>query len=351
MTRADAQHVVGVEAADALNAAALASGIYAPLRGFCGSGETDAILSTWRTPEGRPWPLPILLPADTPARPGERVVLTLGDVGVAAVDVRERFRVELSSLARGTFGTDDRAHPGVAAMLRRPDTFVAGPVQLLDPRLAPFPGPEETRAAFRARGWQTVAGFQTRNPPHRGHERLVKAALGLVDGVLVHPLVGPRKAGDAVAEVVLDAWTAVLDAYLPKPRVHLAPLRLPMMYAGAREAIHHAIVRRNFGCTHFVVGRDHAGTGVGGEDDAIEAFARFPDLGIDPIPARGAYFHCRACGDLETERTCPHDEAARLRVSGTQLREWRRLGATPPTEVVRPEAWRALAKHPSPFLE
>ncbi|HWG89817.1 MAG TPA: sulfate adenylyltransferase, partial [Candidatus Thermoplasmatota archaeon] len=202
----------------------------------------------------------------------------------------------------------------------------------------------------RERGWRTVAGYQTRNPPHRAHEFLHKLALGLVDGLLIHPVVGRKKPGDFRDEVILDAYQAALANYYPKDRVLFSLLPYEMQYAGPKEAIHHAILRRNFGCTHFIVGRDHAGVGnFYHPEEAIRKFEDFPDLGIQPLTIRGDHFWCNACGQLESERTCSHGRAARLEFSGTLVRDLVVKGTEPPVEILRPEVFAAIRKHPDPF--
>ncbi|MCI0341876.1 MAG: hypothetical protein L0216_12120, partial [Planctomycetales bacterium] len=269
------------------------------------------------------------------------------------LEVRSVETFDPAAWAAATFGTSDPRHPGVARAREMGDRIVVGPVSVFAPapvRAGSALTPAETRFAFSERGHRTVAGFQTRNAPHRGHESLHKMALALCDGLLVHPVVGPKKPGDLTDAALVAGYEAALARYYPRDRTLLAVLPLPMAYAGPREAVHHAIIRRNHGCTHFIVGRDHAG--VGGfypPEAAIEAIGRFPDLGIVALPLRGDFFHCRACGETASDRTCPHAETERLAFSGTRVREWLRGGQVPP-EAMRPEVVAAIRATGDPFV-
>jgi sulfate adenylyltransferase len=246
------------------------------------------------------------------------------------------------------YGTTDPTHPGVARVLGAPSRAVAGPAQAL---VAPLEGPvgaraltpAETRAAVAERGWATVVGFQTRNPVHRAHEYLMKCALEMVDGLLLHPLVGPTKEGDVPAEVRMRAYEAVLG-YFPPERVLLAALVAPMRYAGPREAVLHALVRKNYGCTHFIVGRDHAGVGsYYGTFEAQELLASLAaeDLGITPLRFDNAFW-CRRCVAMATAKTCPHPDREHLALSGTQVRAMLAAGQLPPPEFSRAEVAELL---------
>ncbi|RLG46088.1 MAG: sulfate adenylyltransferase, partial [Thermoproteota archaeon] len=211
--------------------------------------------------------------------------------------------------------------------------------------------PVETRVLFRERGWRTVAGFQTRNAPHRGHEAVQKTALAITDGLFINPVIGRKKRGDFRDEVILRAYEALIEHYYPRDTVVLAILRYEMKYAGPREAVHHAIMRKNFGCTHFIVGRDHAGVGRFYPPYAAqEMFKQFPDLGIIPLFFR-EFFYCERCGGMANEKTCPHGEEIRVKISGTAIRRAISAGEFPPPEVMRPEVARVILSFESPFVE
>ena len=329
---------------------ALATGAYSPLSGFMNAKEHQACAEAMRLPDGTLWPIPVCLGlADGDRLGGDLVALRSqrGDfLGVLEVeDVFERDRVAEAELV---YGTTDSEHPGVARVLSSPRRAVGGPIRaVVDPLSGPVGRyaltPEETRAAFAERGWSTVVGFQTRNPVHRAHEYLMKCALENCDGLLLHPLVGPTKDGDVPAEVRMRAYQAILE-YFPPERVTLAALVAPMRYAGPREAVLHALVRKNYGCTHFIVGRDHAGVGsYYGTFDAQQLISSLPpeDLGITPLRFDNA-FYCRRCGGMATAKTCPHQPEEHLTLSGTQVRAKLAAGELPPPEFSRPEVAEIL---------
>ncbi len=335
----------------------LGVGAYAPLDGFLGEADYRSVVDRMRLAGGRPWALPIVLPATEAEaaglRIGEQVSLVDPDgAEVGTIRLAERYRVDLEAEVLAVYGTADRAHPGVAARLAEGPIALAGPVTLLSPRLharfAPHAlTPAETRAAFAARGWRTVVAFQTRNPIHRAHEYLQKAALETVDGLLIHPLVGATKDDDLPADVRIRCYEALLGGYFPADRVLLGLWPAAMRYAGPREAIHHALVRRNYGCTHFIVGRDHAGVGTYyGTYDAHRIFERFGagELGITPLFFEHA-FYCRTCGGMASTKTCPHPPAEHVVLSGTKVRERLAAGLPLPVEFTRPEIATILAAH------
>jgi sulfate adenylyltransferase len=337
-------------AAEAADLRALATGAYSPLTGFMGAKQHQSVTELMRLPDGTLWPIPVCLGLPEGLRiDGDRVLLRgeagelLGVLGVEEVYSRDR---ELEAAL--VYGTTDPAHPGVARVLAAPPLAVAGPIQAV---VAPMGGPvgvraltpAETRAAFGARGWTSVVGFQTRNPVHRAHEYLMKCALEMVDGLLLHPLVGPTKEGDVPAEVRMRAYEAVLG-YFPSDRVLLGALVAPMRYAGPREAVLHALVRKNYGCTHFIVGRDHAGVGAYyGTFEAQQLLASLdPDeLGITPLRFDNA-FYCRRCLAMATGKTCPHPDPDHVALSGTQVRAMLAAGQLPPAEFSRPEVAQLL---------
>ncbi len=336
---------IGLSGAEAADLRALATGAYSPLTGFMGSAEHEACVDTMRLPGGHLWPIPVCLgvPEGTRFR-GDHVALRDAKGRLLGVmELHEVFRRDRTHEAERVFGTGDPAHPGVARVLDAPAMAVAGPVRAV---VAPLDGlagryaltPAETRAEFAARGWRRIVGFQTRNPVHRAHEYLQRVALEICDGLLLHPLVGPTKEGDVPVEVRMRAYQAAIR-YFPTDRVLLAALVAPMRYAGPREALLHALVRKNHGCTHFIVGRDQAGVGsYYGPFDAQRLIASLPpdELGITPLMF-DKVFHCAACGGMASVKTCPHPDRERVTLSGTKVRALLRNGELVPSELVRPE--------------
>lgn len=333
----------------------IATGGYSPLTGFMGKQDYDSVLRKMRLANGLPWALPITLPVDDETarnlHPGQDVALVNGAgqlVGLLALD--EKFPYDKRHEARSVFRTDDTTHPGVARLYDQGDVYLAGPVWMLAPPAAPFPDlfytPAQTRALFAERGWRIIAAFQTRNPIHRAHEYLLKCALEIADGLMVHPLVGETKGDDIPAAVRVDCYRALLGSYFPPQRTLLATFPAAMRYAGPREAIFHAICRKNYGCTHFIVGRDHAGVGAYyGPYDAQHIFGEFDpaEIGITPLFFEHA-FYCRSCATISTTKTCPHPASDHLQLSGTQVRSLLAAGENLPPEFTRPEVSRILTQ-------
>jgi len=333
----------------------ICTGAFSPLRGFMGSAELAAVVRMGRLPDGLPWTIPILLDAsaEDAARLGEVCLLTYQDRPLARLRIAERYLADRLRVARGVFGTENPAHPGVAGLLAQQPVLLAGRVDLLELPENPYSRytltPRETRVLFTTKGWRTVVGFQTRNVPHLGHEYVQKTALTFVDGIFINPVIGRKKAGDFRDEVILAAYQALMDHYYLASRAVMAVLLTEMRYAGPREAVFHAIVRKNLGCTHFVIGRDHAGVGnFYGPYAAQEVFEQYPDLGIIPLFFT-SFFYCRRCGSIANEKTCPHDSAARIDFSGTQLRE-ALMGNGEAGLLVRDEVLQVLRTFPEPFV-
>ena len=326
----------------------LATGAMSPLTGFMVEKDYRSVLEEMRLSSGLPWSIPITLSVDDEGvkRIGrsDTVTLVLEGQPVASLKVEERYRRDRESEAEAVFQTTDRAHPGVAALDRAGDWVIGGPLRVFAlPAHDSFPdrrlAPADTRRSFAERGWRRVVGFQTRNPVHRAHEYIQKCALETVDGLLLHPLVGETKGDDVPADVRMRCYEVLLEHYYPADRVLLSVFPAAMRYAGPKEAIFHAVVRKNYGCTHFIVGRDHAGVGdFYGTFDAHRIFERFePDeLGITPLFFDHAFW-CHRCEGMATTKICPHGDEDRLILSGTKVREMLRNGERPPPEFSRPE--------------
>ncbi len=326
----------------------LASGALSPLEGFMGKEDYASVLESMRLTSGLPWALPVCLAVDD-APKGDVVTLT-DESGRprAALELMEVYTYIKEHEAERSFRTADAAHPGVARLYAQKPLYLAGRVTVFDRAEPAFPelalDPAETRAEFARRGWRRVVGFQTRNPIHRAHEYLTKVALETVDGLLVHPLVGDTKSDDVPAATRVECYRVLLDGYYPPERVVLSAFPAAMRYAGPREAIWHAICRKNYGCSHFIVGRDHAGVGdYYGTYDAQLIFDDFESHELDVEPMFFEHsFWCQACGSMASAKTCPHDADQHVFLSGTKVRELLGNGELPPAEFSRPEVAEAL---------
>ncbi len=326
----------------------LASGALSPLEGFMGQDDYDSVLEDMRLTNGLPWALPVCLAVDD-APKGDRVALA-DEAGrkLAVLEVMAVSTYSKETEAQQAFRTTDDAHPGVARLYAQKDLYLSGRVTVFERPERAFPelalDPRETRAAFAERSWRRVVGFQTRNPIHRAHEYLTKVALETVDGLLVHPLVGDTKGDDVPVDVRVECYRTLLEGYYPEERVLLSAFPAAMRYAGPREAIWHAICRKNYGCSHFIVGRDHAGVGdYYGTYDAQLIFDEFEphELDIEPMFFEHSFW-CKACGSMASAKTCPHGGDQHVFLSGTKVRELLANGDVPPEEFTRPAVAEVL---------
>jgi len=337
----------------------IAHGVYSPLEGFLKQEDYLHVLHEMRLSNDTPWTIPIILDVDSDeirgVKEGDELSLIYQGRHIAVITVEEIYKWDKVNYYQQVYGTTDIKHPGVEKTLRRKELLIGGRIDLVSHFHNPFEKytlwPIETRVLFQERGWKTIVGFQTRNVPHIGHEYAQKAALTFVDGLFINPLVGWKKAGDFKDEVIIKSYEILLEHCFPKDSVVFAVLSMEMRYAGPREAIHHAIVRKNLGCTHFIVGRDHAGVGNFYRPyEAWEIFKIFPDLGITP-PFIPESFYCKKCNSVVNIKVCPHKEEDRIVVSGTKLREMIKRGERPPKEYMREEVSEVILSFDNPFIE
>lgn len=331
----------------------LAIGAMTPLDGFMPKHTYQSVLERMCLPDGTLWPIPITLSFFEAQvrhlKPGMHVRLCqTPDTWMGLLEITEIYARDLNAEAQAVYGTTDLQHPGVAALHRAGPYCVAGPIETLRPHVAGVwdieaQTPAQTRALFAQKGWRKIVGFQTRNPIHRAHEYIIKCALESADGLLLHPLVGATKADDIPASVRLACYKALLQNAMSQDFVHLSVLPAAMRYAGPKEAILHAIMRQNYGCTHFIVGRDHAGVGQYYDTYAAQRiFENLPaPLAIVPLPFDNAFF-CRLCNQMATKKTCPHSQDAHVQLSGSQVRQMLQQGQIPPVEFTRPQVAQVL---------
>ncbi|MEE9270853.1 MAG: sulfate adenylyltransferase [Candidatus Krumholzibacteria bacterium] len=333
----------------------IANGAMSPLEGFMTCGEYDSVLDRMRLPLGLPWTIPVTLSVKDKAvaamtAPFRAALRSKDGAVVAVMDVTDLYKYDKAREAEKVLLTTDHAHPGVQYLNTLGDTYAGGPITLVadlvdDKRFGNYLlEPRESRVLFKTKGWERVVAFQTRNPIHRAHEYLQKCALESVDGLLIHPIMGETKSDDIPAEVRMDCYLSMMNNYFPKERVALSILPAAMRYAGPREAVFHAIVRKNYGCTHFIVGRDHAGVGnYYGTYDAQKIFDEFEpgELEITPVFFDHAFF-CKKCMGMASHKTCAHDKSDRVFLSGTKVREMLQAGEKLPVEFTRREVAAVL---------
>jgi sulfate adenylyltransferase len=327
----------------------LAVGAMSPLTGFMGEADFHSVCDAIKLESGLPWPAPIVCPVDKATAEKIEIGQTVAlhddaDRLLGTMVVQEKYTHDKKKEAEKVFLTTDEAHPGVAVTMAQGDVCLGGPVEVITPRHDPqFPAhrlaPAQTRAAFSERGWETVVAFQTRNPIHRAHEYLTKCALEMVDGLLIHPLVGQTQKGDIPADVRMQCYEVLLEKYYNTAHAMLSVLPAAMRYAGPREAILHALLRKNYGCTHFIVGRDHAGVGdYYGTYDAQRIFDELDPAAVGIAPVKFEHtFWCKKSGAMASAKTTNSEKQDRVFLSGTAVREMLRKGERPPVEFTRPE--------------
>jgi sulfate adenylyltransferase len=350
---------VTVNARELSDVAMIATGAMSPLEGFMERRDYEHVCEHGRLANGLPWTIPITLAVSSEMIAAENIsiddtVALQGEDGTvyAIMEIADIYKVDKDHEAQSVLKTTDTAHPGVAYLQKTGDTCLGGRITMLQrPANIEFEDfrldPRETRFLFKEKGWDTIAAFQTRNPIHRAHEYLQKCALELVDALLIHPIMGETKSDDIPADVRLECYNALLKGYYPAGRVAMSILPAAMRYAGPREAVFHAIVRKNYGCTHFIVGRDHAGVGgYYGTYDAHHIFKEFEalEIGITPLFFDHAFF-CNSCNNMASQKTCPHDSDQHVFLSGTRIRDMLSNGESLPAEFTRPEISEILQRH------
>jgi len=333
----------------------IAHGVFSPLEGFLCRDDFEHVLFHKRLSNDIPWTIPILLDVkEKKYKEGDEILLENENGMQATLEIEEIYGYSKKEFAQEVFHTTDTAHPGVEKVYGMGDFLLGGKITLVRQGNNPFErytlSPMETRVLFKEKGWRDIVAFQTRNPPHIGHEYVQKTALTFVDGIFINPIIGRKKKGDFTDEVILKSYQALMNHYYLKDRAVLAVLQTEMRYAGPREAIFHAIMRKNFGCTHFIVGRDHAGVGnYYGPYEAHEIFDEFPDLGITPLFFR-SFFYCKKCGSVVNEKICPHGKEYHINFSGTEIRKLLAEGKKPPSRVMREEVAEIIIKSKKPFV-
>ena len=338
----------------------IADGIFSPLEGFLVKADFDGVISKGRLANDLPWTVPIVLDVDKEtaqkAKDAGDVTLKTTHGEFAILHVEETYTFDKTKTSQAVYGTTDVAHPGVAKTNSMKEYLIGGKIDYTkrpgdDPIRKYRLTPTQTRQAFSDAGWKSIAAFQTRNPPHVAHEMLQKESFLSCDGVFVNPLIGKKKSGDFIDEVILESYIAMINNYYPKSRCSLATLHTEMRYAGPKEAIHHAIMRQNYGCTNIIIGRDHAGVGkYYSQFAAQEIFSDYPDLDIKPL-FFPAFYYCKKCLAFTNERACPHSPDFHEQSSGTKLRSIIDEGQSPSEYIMRPEVVKVIQSYKKPFVE
>ena len=339
----------------------IADGIFSPLEGFLGKKDYENVISKGRLSNGLAWTIPIVLDVDDSTaakmkKAGKVLLQNHQGLGIAILHVKETFTFDKEKTVKGVYGTTDSSHPGVVKTMSMQDYLVGGKIdyiarpeetEIRKYRLTPL----QTREAFAKAGWKTIVAFQTRNPPHVAHEMLQKTSITTRDGVFVNPVIGKKKSGDFVDEVIVKCYETMIKHYYPENRCKLGTLHTEMKYAGPKEAIHHAIMRQNYGCSHIIIGRDHAGVGTFYDPFAAQKiFDDYPELEISPV-FFPAFFYCRKCLTYTNPKACPHDDDAKEQISGTKLRQMIDDGKSPSEFILRPEVSKVILDYPHPFVD
>ncbi len=339
----------------------IADGIFSPLEGFLNQQDFESVVSKGRLANGIAWTMPTVLDVDDDTgkkmkEAGDVLLKNPEGTGIAILHVEDVYSYDKQATVNGVYGTNDESHPGVAKTNSMNDFLVGGKIDYIQRqneteirkhRMTP----SQTRELFEKAGWKTIVAFQTRNPPHVAHEMLQKNAITTRDGVFVNPLIGKKKSGDFKDEIIVKAYETMIENYYPQDKCQLATLHTEMKYAGPKEAIHHAIMRQNYGCTHIIIGRDHAGVGKFYDPFAAhKIFADYPELEIEPI-FFPAFFYCKKCLTFTNPNVCPHDADDREQISGTKLREMIQNGEAPSEFILRPEVAKVIIDFDKPFVE
>jgi sulfate adenylyltransferase len=338
----------------------IAHGVYSPLRGFMSRNDFLKVVNDFTLESGVAWPLPIILDISTDLandiEPGDRIGIRSPDgTPVGVMDADSIYRYNETKTCKYLFGTTDDDHPGVRMIQAKEPFLVGGPIKAFSDSI-PRNGdhdvtPKETRVLFQKLDWDTIVGFQTRNAPHRAHEYLQKSALEHVDGILIQPKIGEKKPGDYTNDAIIEGYRSLIDNYYPDDLIVLSIFKSRMMYAGPREAIFDSIVRKNHGCTHFIIGRDHAGVGnYYGDFEAQRLFDSLGNIGIEPLYYHYAFF-CTKCDGIVSEKICPHSSDHHREPSGTKLRETLSSSERPPPELMRPEVAETILSLGDVFVE
>jgi len=334
-------------------------GVFSPLEGFMNENDYHYVLDTMYLENDIAWPFPITLDVSEEEIKGikanDKIILTNESAKpIALMNIETIYNYDRKEYAEKIFGTLDHNHPGVKSVFNYKDKLIGGEIFLINEPKPIFPDldlkPIETRILFKEKGWDGVVAFQTRNPPHLGHEYVQKAGLTYVDGLFINPVIGKKKIGDFLDEVIIEAYKALIKEYYPKNRVVLSTFETEMRYAGPKEAIFHAIARKNYGCDYIIIGRDHAGVGdYYGPYEAHFIFDNFPDLGIEPIKFR-SFSKCSKCDAIVNDKICPHPPEMQNYFAGKEIRAALKNGNPPSAEVMRPEVANIILKYENPFV-